>query len=175
MKPLFSEDNIIFLRRCLLLFFAYLFFGFLLQFYQVSRIIWIFTYLSIFYLSWSGTGAIALVLFFSFMIVGLSFFYIDPGTWFQKFLVLQDLEWYKSLSAQFISLHTIYFKPTLVVILWIVMFLFLWIIGIGITFYHGFTQVFIEAEAEVETRITVFLLLSFMAILGIQLGTLFVQ
>lgn len=173
MKPLFSEDKIIFLRRCLLLFFAYLFLGFLLQLYQVSTIIWIFTYLSIFYLSWSGTGAIALVLFFSLMIVGLSFFNIDPGTWFQKFLVLQDLEWFKYLSHQLISLHTIHFKPTSVVILWIVMFLFIWTIGIGITFYHGFTQVFIEAE--VETRITVFLLLSFIAILGIQLGTVFVQ
>ena len=172
MKLLFSQDST-FLRRCFVLFFCYLFLGFLLKFYQVSTVIWIFTYLSIFYLSWSGTGAIALVMFFIFMIIGMSFYQISPGAWLQNFFPLKDLSWFQYLSRQLLSLHTIYFKPTLVVILWIVMFLFIWIIGIGITFYHGLTQVFIEDK--IETRITVFLLLSAIAIIGIQLGKLFVQ
>ena len=172
MRSLFFPHHT-FWHRCLVLFFSYLFLGFLLQFYQVSKFIWIFTYLSISYLSWSGTGAIALVMFVIFMIIGISFFLIDPNVWFQNFITWKQSSWFRFLSHQLLSVRTENFKFSLVVLVWIFMFLFMWIIGIGITFYHGLTQGFIEDK--IETRITVFLLLNIIAIIGIQLGKLFVQ
>ncbi|GEM_PF-7037944 len=154
--------------RLILILIGYICLGFLLSLYKASGLIWLFTILTIFYLSWSGTGAIAMVVFLIFLIVGFSIYMIKLDIWMQNFLVFEQSQWYYNFSNFIYSIQTSFFKPTPIILIWVFSFVLIWVLSTGLAFYHGFTCDFLEEKFK--QHFWVFSLLSIIGLIGLKIG-----
>ena len=169
--------NIFLYSRLITILIGYLLIGFLLSLYHASSLIWLFTIVSILYLSWCGTGAIAIVIFLIFMIVGFCIYSISPKLWFENFENFYQFLWFSKLSSFIHSLQNSFFTPTVKVIVWGITFILIWFLGTGLTFYHGFTQSFLlESYNNNSRQVMIFFLLTIISLIGLKIGQiLFLQ
>lgn len=154
--------------RLIILLIGYMVMGFLLGFFHVAPLIWLWTILSIVYLSWSGTGAIAMVIFLILMIVALSIIVITGENWLENFALVEEKAWFQPLTNFLDSIQNAYFKPTIVIFIWVISFVIIWLFSTALAFYHGFTKN--RLEDHFKSQFWLFALLSIIALIGLKIG-----
>lgn len=154
--------------RLIIILISYICLGFLLNLYHVSLLIWLFTILSILYLSWAGTGAIALVIFLILLIVGFSIYIIKLDSWWHNFLFLNQYQWFYDISKFIYSIQFSFFKPTPKILIWVLSFVLIWLLGTIITFYHGMTQE--KLSQNFEQKFSIFTVLTIISLIGLKIG-----
>nr|ADN12931.1 hypothetical protein Cyan7822_0917 [Gloeothece verrucosa PCC 7822] len=159
----------------LILFMSYTLLGEFFYLYQVNKLIWQTTIIQILYLSWSGTGAIFLVIFGISAVIWLGVYKLYS---FQTFAVLEKVGWTKKLSIILYNFHIHnhnynHFTPTVQVAVWAIMFFCVWGLAITVALIHGFTH-HILSKFRLK-QIQIFFILTFLALLGLQIGTIFLM
>lgn len=158
------------LLQILSIFIGYVLLGQILCIYQVSQLIWLMTILLILYLSWSGTGAIALVLSWIIIVIGFGIYKLYA---FEQFKILRQMALTRKMAVFMYSLHRNFFRPTIEVGAWAAMFFFIFVLATGLAFLHGFTHDVMEKLGLKEYE--VFIIMSLISLIGLKIGQIVIQ